>query len=75
MFFDDVKKGGGIASAILTSSKSGDLVNKPAEEGPRDHELLVHELHDAVHNRDVMGTYHALHALHLHFAAKAAEPE
>lgn len=72
MFFDD-KSFGGAAKNILTSNKDGTLTNKMGDEpatGDKDHELLVHELHDSVHGRDVQGTYDAMHALFCHFQAK-----
>lgn len=76
MFFDDRKGGGGIAGAILTSNKDGTLTNKPKEEASApDHELLVQELHDAVHGRDTQGTYDAMHALFAHFRANEGAGE
>ena len=48
MFFDDKMGMGGAAKNILTSNKDGTLTNKMDEPatGEKDHELLVHELHD-----------------------------
>lgn len=71
MFFDDRKATGGIGNAILTSAKSGGIAEK-VEEPNRDHEILTHELLNAVHNRDMQGTHDALHALFTHFQARQA---
>lgn len=71
MFFDDRKgKGGGIASAILTSAKSGMIVDKAEDQGPKDHELLTNDLLDAVHSKDMQRTHDALHALFTHFQSR-----